>query len=144
MAVTINASTTAGLVQTADTSGVLALQTAGTTAITVDASQNVGIGTASPTTKLDNTGSFRSTGATDPTSGTGLELSYRSTYGDVLAYNRTSSAFERQLYLAMLAVNVCVSLPQETFFPCRAVVPQPQVQASLSPQLNLHQTTQTH
>jgi hypothetical protein len=44
MAVTINASTTAGLVQTADTSGVLALQTAGTTAVTVDASQNVGIG----------------------------------------------------------------------------------------------------
>lgn len=51
MAVTINASTTAGLVQTADTSGVLALQTAGTTAVTVDASQNVGIGTT-PTYKL--------------------------------------------------------------------------------------------
>ena len=48
MAVTINASTTAGLVQTADTSGVLALQTAGTTAVTVDASQNVGIGTTTP------------------------------------------------------------------------------------------------
>jgi hypothetical protein len=46
MAVTINASTSAGLVTTADTSGVLALQTAGTTAVTVDASQNVGIGTA--------------------------------------------------------------------------------------------------
>jgi len=41
MAVTINASTSAGLVNTADTSGVLALQTAGTTAVTVDASQNV-------------------------------------------------------------------------------------------------------
>jgi hypothetical protein len=39
MAVTINASTSAGLVQTADTSGVLQLQTAGTTAVTVDASQ---------------------------------------------------------------------------------------------------------
>jgi hypothetical protein len=48
MAVTINASTSAGLVQTADTSGVLQLQTAGTTAVTVNASQNVGIGTASP------------------------------------------------------------------------------------------------
>jgi hypothetical protein len=48
MTSTINASTSAGLVQTADTSGVLALQTAGTTAVTVDASQNVGIGTASP------------------------------------------------------------------------------------------------
>jgi hypothetical protein len=52
MAVTINASTTAGLVNTADTSGVLELQTAGTTAVTVDASQNVGIGTASPADKL--------------------------------------------------------------------------------------------
>jgi hypothetical protein len=49
MAVTINASTSAGLVQTADTSGVLQLQTnSGTTAVTIDTSQNVGIGTASP------------------------------------------------------------------------------------------------
>ena len=59
----------------------------------LDSAGNLGIGTASPTAKVDNTGSFRTTGATDPTSGTGLELSYRSTYGDVLAYNRTSSAF---------------------------------------------------
>jgi hypothetical protein len=50
MAVTINASTSAGLVQTADTSGVLQLQTnSGTTALTIDTSQNVGIGTTSPT-----------------------------------------------------------------------------------------------
>ena len=43
MASTINASTTGGggIVQTADASGVLQLQTAGTTALTVDASQNV-------------------------------------------------------------------------------------------------------
>jgi hypothetical protein len=47
MTTTINASTSAGLVQTADTSGSLALQTAGTTAVTVDTSQNVGIGTSS-------------------------------------------------------------------------------------------------
>jgi hypothetical protein len=45
MTTTINASTTAGLVNTADTSGVLALQTAGTTAVTVNASQVVSIGT---------------------------------------------------------------------------------------------------
>ena len=44
MAVTINASTSAGAVTTADTSGVLQLQTGGTTALTVNASQNVGIG----------------------------------------------------------------------------------------------------
>ena len=44
MASIINASTSTGLVTTADTSGVLQLQTGGTAAVTVDASQNVGIG----------------------------------------------------------------------------------------------------
>jgi hypothetical protein len=39
MTTTINASTSAGLVQTADTSGALALQTAGTTALTISSSQ---------------------------------------------------------------------------------------------------------
>jgi len=52
MASTINASTSSGLVNTADTSGVLQLQTASTAAVTIDASQNVGIGTASPTDNL--------------------------------------------------------------------------------------------
>ena len=43
MASTLNASTAAGggLISTADASGILQLQTAGTTAVTVDASQNV-------------------------------------------------------------------------------------------------------
>lgn len=54
MASTINASTAGGggIISSADSSGVLQLQTAGTTAVTVDASQNVGIGTASPSSKL--------------------------------------------------------------------------------------------
>ena len=54
MTTTLNASTAGagGFIATSDNSGVLALQTAGTTAITVDASQNVGIGTASPSGKL--------------------------------------------------------------------------------------------
>jgi hypothetical protein len=39
MATTINASTSAGLVSTADTSGVLQLQTAGTTALTISTAQ---------------------------------------------------------------------------------------------------------
>jgi hypothetical protein len=47
MASTINASTSSGLVNTADTSGILQLQTANTTALTVDGSQNIGIGTTS-------------------------------------------------------------------------------------------------
>lgn len=51
MASTINASNSGsgGLISTGDATGALALQTAGTTAVTVDTSQNVGIGTSSPT-----------------------------------------------------------------------------------------------
>jgi hypothetical protein len=49
MPCTINASTSAGLVSTASTDGSLALQTnSGVTALTIDTSQNVGIGTSSP------------------------------------------------------------------------------------------------
>jgi len=44
MTTTINASTTAGLVQTADTSGALALQTANTTALTINSTQAIGVG----------------------------------------------------------------------------------------------------
>jgi len=61
---TINASTSAGLVQTADTSGVLALQTANTTAVTIDANQRAAFvaGTAAlpaiTTTGDTNTGIF--------------------------------------------------------------------------------------
>lgn len=54
MASTLNASNSGagGLISTADASGVLQLQSAGTTAVTIDTSQNVGIGTASPTAIL--------------------------------------------------------------------------------------------
>ena len=48
MTTTINASTSAGLVQTADTSGALALQTAGTTALSISASQVVTLTNALP------------------------------------------------------------------------------------------------
>ena len=50
MSSTINASTASGggVITTADASGILQLQTGGTTAVTIDASQNVGIGTSSP------------------------------------------------------------------------------------------------
>jgi hypothetical protein len=63
MASTINASTSpAAIVQTADGTGILALQTGNTTAVTIDASQNVGIGTTSPVgtagVKLDVRGSI--------------------------------------------------------------------------------------
>jgi hypothetical protein len=56
MASTISAGTTSGtaIAIAGDTSGALALQTNnGTTAVTIDTSQNVGVGTASPVTKLN-------------------------------------------------------------------------------------------
>ena len=64
MTATINASTTAGVVTTADTSGILQLQTNGTAALTVDASQRTAFvaGTAAlpaiTTTGDTNTGIF--------------------------------------------------------------------------------------
>ena len=64
MASTINANNTTGLVSTADTSGILQLQTNGTTAVTVDDSQRVAFvaGTAAlpaiTTTGDTNTGIF--------------------------------------------------------------------------------------
>ena len=54
MASIITATTTNGLSTSADNSGSLQLATNnGTTAVTIDTSQNVGIGTTSPTVKLD-------------------------------------------------------------------------------------------
>jgi hypothetical protein len=52
MASTINSSNTGfgGIVQTGDSSGQMQLQTAGTTAVTIDTSQNVGIGTTTIST----------------------------------------------------------------------------------------------
>jgi len=54
MASSINASTSGpgGVITTADNSGILNIQTANTSAITIDTSQNVGIGLTSPTSKL--------------------------------------------------------------------------------------------
>ena len=49
MASIINASATSGLISTADTSTILALQTNGTTAVTITGTQNVGVGTTTPT-----------------------------------------------------------------------------------------------
>jgi hypothetical protein len=53
MTTTINASTSSGLVNTADTSGILQLQTASTAAVTINASQLVGVGTNNPQYSLD-------------------------------------------------------------------------------------------
>jgi hypothetical protein len=54
MTTTLNASTAGagGFIATGDNSGSLALQTAGTTAVTIDTSQNVAVGNTSPQAKL--------------------------------------------------------------------------------------------
>jgi len=84
VATTINASATAGLVQTADTSTILQLQTGGVTAVTVDASQNVGVGNASPALKLDVNGSIKMSG------GTGTALTWDTAIGSqYLKYDST-------------------------------------------------------
>jgi len=68
----IIAGTTAGtaLNMSADTTGILEIQTGSTptTAITVDASQNVGIGIASPSVKLQAVGAIKSSNSGDTVS----------------------------------------------------------------------------
>jgi hypothetical protein len=67
MASTIAAgtTTTTALVYTADTSGVLQLQTNGTTtALTINTSQQIGIGTTSPSYLVDVSGAFSNDGVT--------------------------------------------------------------------------------
>jgi hypothetical protein len=87
MTTTINASTTAGLVQTADTSGVLALQTAGTTAVTVDASQNVTLAGKLGVTKRATFAAPASFDAISASTGT---VEAHTSYGNAIAGNGSS------------------------------------------------------
>ena len=65
MASTINAKSTGvgGIDAVGDASGVLALQTGGTTAVTIGTNQNVGIGTSSPNQKLQIQNAATTSGA---------------------------------------------------------------------------------
>ncbi len=60
---------------------------------------NVGIGTSSPATKTDVSGTIRTTGITAPiTTGAGLELYYSSDAGSILAFDRSATQ-PKDLYL---------------------------------------------
>ena len=83
MASTISAGTTAGtaIVVSGDTSGSLVLQTNGTTtAVTIDTSQNVGIGTSSPGSKLELSNNSVSVPATYTINNRGTNTTETSTY----------------------------------------------------------------
>jgi hypothetical protein len=98
MASIINASTSSGLVQTADTSGVLQLQTnSGQTAVTIDTSQNVGIGTTSPTSKLQ----ISSASAVDTTLQVSNTLSTTkiNTYSDGTSSLETTGAYAQRFFV---------------------------------------------
>jgi hypothetical protein len=60
------------------------------------ATGNVGIGNATAATKLDVSGTIRSIGQTDPTSGVGMELFYRAadTSSYIQSYDRTNDAWK--------------------------------------------------
>ena len=100
----------AGIKTSADGTGVLALQTttaggAATTAVTIDTSQNVGIGTASPASKLDiNTGG--STGTQDLITLSGLDsASTKQTYGVIRMGIESSTAGSEQGNLHLQTVE---------------------------------------
>jgi hypothetical protein len=103
MTTTINASTSSGLVNTADTSGVLQLQTASTAAVTITAGQLVGIGNTSPSYPLDvkqtstgNIAGFRATSASYASDGVVVLIdrnTSNNTFNAMAYYNTGASAY---------------------------------------------------
>jgi hypothetical protein len=93
MASTINASTSAGLVQTADTSGVLALQTANTTAVTLDASQNATFAGSVKTNTLTSAASTALTLQSAGTTAVTIDTSQNATFAQAikLSYSANSN-----------------------------------------------------
>ena len=90
MTASINANTTSGMVVTSDTSGALALQTAGTTALMVTSAQLVGIGTSSPTQKLTVSGGIASIAGISALSASSVFFDYNSGNGRFAAVGSTT------------------------------------------------------
>jgi hypothetical protein len=83
MASIINATTTNGLSTSADNSGSLQLATNnGTTAVTIDTSQNVGIGTTSPATKFHVSGQTRIADSSDSANRITIGVGANAPYGN--------------------------------------------------------------
>jgi len=76
---------------TSAASTALTLQSAGTTAVTIDTSQNVGIGTSSPTQKLTVSGAIQATNNSSNFDQTGAQFDYVSGAGRISSYISTGS-----------------------------------------------------
>ena len=72
----------------------LLLGTNGTERMRIDSSGNVGIGTSSPSAKLQVNGGFAVQGVTFPTSGAGLEINWDGTQSVLQSYNRNTSLYQ--------------------------------------------------
>jgi hypothetical protein len=87
-----------GLTVTGDASGVLQLASAdGTTAVTIDASQNVGIGTSSPSAKLAVSGDLKVNGATAVALANSMCVDF-SSGGRLLSYGTNTSTYNPILF----------------------------------------------
>jgi hypothetical protein len=105
MASILNATTTAGVTVTGDNSGSLQLATNnGTTAVTIDTSQNVGIGTSSPAYRLDVKAATAVTRIQSTTGTNEAYLDLNNTGGDfyIGRDNSAGSAFTSSAYASVL------------------------------------------
>ena len=90
----------AGLKQSADSSGILALATGtGTTAVTIDASQNVGIGTSTPSQKLSVHGT------SSPTIKVRNDTATTSVYSQLLFEGANSFSGTSTSYIQSITLN---------------------------------------
>ena len=94
MASTINSTgTTSSLSISGDTSGALALQTNSTTAVTIDVSQKVGIGTSSPREKLEVAGAIIATSGLSALDSSTMSMDFSASQGRLIATGADSSTY---------------------------------------------------
>jgi hypothetical protein len=84
---------TAGYVQTFNSTPII-VATNNVERMRIDASGNVGIGTASPTSKFQVNGGVTINGSSFPSSGVGLELAWDGNESVIQSYNRNTTSYQ--------------------------------------------------